>query len=224
MLDRGINGAVPVRWRIVIAAGLVLAAACGESNPPSTSTQDPTLPVEAGRSTTSGSEPATPSTSVIPASNSFGTVPVSAGQGTAGPGADDGDPGSTSVTATPLAIDFGELRERATAMSGTNVVVEVRVFFLESCPPPGDAGGPCTLALYVAEPDRDDLLYGDRAQAAPVTLDGKRVSCAVGGEVSVACPGWTHRAIYAISAVVVPAPGKPGFELDLLSADPIGDT
>jgi hypothetical protein len=202
----------------------VLAGACGETAPQSTSTQDLTRSVEAGRSTTTDSEPATPGNSVIPASSLSGTVPVSAGQGTAGHGADGGDPGLTIATDPPLAIDFGELREKATAMSGTHVVVEVRVFFLESCPPPGGADGPCTLALYVAEPDLDDLLYGDRTQAAPITIAGKRMSCAVGGDVSVACPGWTHRAIYAISAIVVPAPGTPGFELDLLSADPIGGT
>lgn len=224
MLDRSIDGAVLLRWRIVIAAGFVLAGACGASDPPSTSTQDPTLSVEADRTTSSGSEPATPSTSANPASDSAGTVAVAAEQGTAGQGSDDGDPDPTSAPDAPLAIDFAELRKRAATMSGAEVIVEVRVFFLETCPPPDDGGGPCTLALFVTEPDRDDLVYGDRTQAAPVSVDGTRVSCAVGGDVSVACAGWTHRGIYAISAVVVPAPGKPGFELDLLSADPIGDT
>jgi hypothetical protein len=125
---------------------------------------------------------------------------------------------SNASSADATAIGFDQLVAEGAQRAGEAVAVRVRAFFLEQCPPPGSGQTtPCSLSLFVTEPERDHLLYADRASAVPVFDTNGRVTCHVGDGITVACPGWVHGARYELTAVVTPSAAQPGLELHVSS-------
>jgi hypothetical protein len=131
-------------------------------------------------------------------------------------------PITSPSTGATQQVEFAQLRDAYPSLVDQRVVVEVRSFFVETCPPPDGGGGSCTLTLYAAEPDRDDLVYAERDRAAAVLVDAKRVSCAVTGDIVDACPGWQQRALYRLTATIRAERGGTGFALDAEAWEPIG--
>lgn len=115
--------------------------------------------------------------------------------------ADTADDESTSTNAPETAANnmpFSTFFEQRQQLVGQTVEVVARAFFIESCPPPGTEGA-CVRTLYMADPSRNDLLYGQRAEAVVVADDGTWVSCTDG---SGDCAGWQDRAQYRLVATV----------------------
>lgn len=200
---------------------LIGVGACGSDD----STSDPSAPERPTPTRPGGSSPNVGDTlhqeSTAASIDTTRTSTSSAGSAahpTSSPSSSD----PSTAGADPQRIEFAELRTEYSTLIDQRIEVTMRAFFLETCPPPDAGGGPCTLTLYAAEPDRDDLVYADRGLAAPVMVDGTRVGCAVGGDVIDACPGWQQRAPYVVTAVVRAARGGVGFALDVESWEPTG--
>lgn len=134
---------------------------------------------------------------------------------TTGGGSNDEDEATTSAPTSDGAsradqggsvteVTFRELFDHRQQYVGDTVRVVVKAFFLASCPPPGTGGQtePCVLSLYLADPGRTDLLYGERDQALPGSEGGQRVSCVEGSNPGGGCPGWEHGATYEVVADV----------------------
>jgi len=192
----------------VATLGVALLGGCGGSDSavaPSTSAASRSAPpasstVSTVASSTAGTSDATVTASVTPS----------------GPGS------GTSLAGTP--IEFAQLLEAGADTVGETVTVRARAFFLEQCPPPSTVPStPCSLSLFVTEPERDHLLYGERSGAIAVFDADGRVTCHVGNGVTTECPGWVHGALYDLTGVVVTTAGAPGVELHLSGFERVTD-
>lgn len=198
-------GSLGVGHRLAaLAVGTILVAAmaaCGDDDDTSTSAVGEAggTSVTGTGSTAAGDDDVTATTGSTGATN----------EATSSSGSTSGTSGSTDATDATGAgtnteaeqVTFEELRSRQQEFVGHTVEVVGKAFFVESCPPP-DQQGPCVLNLYLAEPDRDVLVYGDRDEGIAVSEGGTRVSCEAGSEPGGGCPGWSHATRYRLVATV----------------------
>lgn len=199
------RGRTALRCLGLAAALTIVVAACARGDaddttpstgraPDPTGSASPTTASDDGtESTTTDAGDPTDDTSGTDATGSTSTSPTSTSGGTQ-PSVDPSD-------ATPVS-SVTELIERGDDLLGRVVTLRAKAFFLEECPPPDGAAGPCSLLLFIGDASRDGLLYGERDQAVPGYLDGVRVSCEVGPETRTACAGWEQGAEYEIVGVV----------------------
>jgi hypothetical protein len=175
---------------VALVSGVVLSA-CGDDEPDRTaaSSTTPTAATDALATTT---------TSAVGASSSTSTSAPS------------------SVGTTVGEVDVASLRDNGDGYVGSVVTVVGRAFFVETCPPPSTIqAGRCVISLYLVEPERSDLTYGERDEGVPVWEHGVGVSCEVGDGVTVACPGWEQASVYELTGRVVAQPGGGKVVLDL---------
>lgn len=193
------------RSAAIATLGLALIGGCGDAGPTATP-NDPAPTTEPSDTSTVTTGATTGASSTTPASpTTAGSVPDAVPDATSGP--------------TGITIGFDELLDAPDDLIDRPFRVAVRAFFVEQCPPPGTTpAAPCSLSLFVTEPERDHLVYADRTNAIPVFDDAGRVSCQVGGGVTTACPGWTHAALYELTGTAERSSAAPGIELHVTDA------
>ena len=99
-------------------------------------------------------------------------------------------------------VTFEQLFARRQELVGRPVAVVGKAFFVAQCPPPDSPQTACLLTGYLAEPSRDDLLFGQRNEGIPVSENGALVSCREGSAPGGGCPGWQNAQRYRVVATV----------------------
>jgi hypothetical protein len=224
------------RSAAVATLGLALIGGCGGSGPDSTSdapalTTDPapatSIVASTGTSSVASTGTSSATSTGTSSATSTGTSSVTS-TGTSTGGAADPDPtgevGTSPSASDETTIGFDELRDAPDDLIGRSFRVVVRAFFVEQCPPPGTTpAAPCSLSLFVTEPERDHLVYADRTTAIPVFDAAGRVSCQVGDGVTTACAGWTQAALYELIGSAKRTATAPGIELHITDAHPLAE-
>lgn len=125
---------------------------------------------------------------------------------TAGPSTASGPqttvPSGGPSRAQAAEMTFEQLFSRHRELVGRSVTVVGKAFFIAQCPPPDSSRTTCSVTGYLADPGRNDLLFGERSQGLPLSENGALVSCQEGTSPGGACPGWQNAQRYRVTATV----------------------
>lgn len=109
-----------------------------------------------------------------------------------------GEPGER-----PQRVTVAELLADPAPLLGRPVEVVGRVFFLSRCPPPGSSGATgCTLAGYLAEPDRGSFVASDVDRGIALAEGGTLLSCPEGTNPTPTCGDWQAATVYAVTGIL----------------------